>query len=124
MTVELEELDTLDPSYDNLPIILSCDIDGVASLEGLPNIDEAYEMRISEAGIAIRARKPHGLFNGVISLMQLLPPYAQMSGDIKLDCMEVSSVADTDYHYRALTLSLASTSSHSTLSRYSSVFPR
>ena len=90
MTVELEELDTLDSGYDSLPILLSCEGDGVASLEGLPHIDEAYEMHISEAGIAIRAQKSHGLFNGVISLMQLLPPYAQMSGDIKLDCMEVS----------------------------------
>ena len=90
MTVELEELDTLDASYDGLPVMLSCDTDGVASLDGLPNIGEAYEMRITGAGIAIRAQKPHGLFNGVMSLMQLLPPYVQMSGDIRLDCMEVS----------------------------------
>ena len=102
MTVELEELDNLDASYDGLPVMLSCDADGVASLEGLPHIDEAYEMRITGAGIAIRAQKPHGLFNGVMSLMQLLPPYAQMSGDIKLDCMEVSSNAGTVYAPRAL----------------------
>lgn len=89
MVVELEELDTLEASYDGLPVMLSCDTDGVVSLEGLPHIDEAYEMRISGAGIAIRAQKPHGLFNGVMSLMQLLPPYAQMSEDIRLECMEV-----------------------------------
>ncbi len=97
MTVDLEELDTLDASYDGLPVMLSCDADGVASLEGLPHIEEAYEMRISGAGISIRAQKPHGLFNGVMSLMQLLPPYAQMSGDIRLDCMEVSCSAGTFY---------------------------
>ena len=97
MTVDMEELDTLDASYDGLPVMLSCDAEGVASLEGLPHIEEAYEMRISGAGISIRAQKPHGLFNGVMSLMQLLPPYAQMSGDIRLDCMEVSCSAGTFY---------------------------
>lgn len=90
MSVDLQQLDVLDESSQQLPILLSCEADGVASLEGFPHIDEAYEMHINEAGIAIRAEKPHGLFNGVISLMQLLPPYAQMSGDIKLDCVEVS----------------------------------
>ncbi len=89
MSVELEELAASDASLQQLPILLCCEEDGVASLDGLPHIDEAYEMRIDEAGIAIRAQKPHGLFNGVISLMQLLPPYAEMSGDIRLDCMEV-----------------------------------
>ena len=89
ISVELEELAASDASLQQLPILLCCEEDGVASLDGLPHIDEAYEMRIDEAGIAIRAQKPHGLFNGVISLMQLLPPYAEMSGDIRLDCMEV-----------------------------------
>lgn len=91
MSVELEEVDVLDNSLQHLPILLSCEADGVPSLEGFPHVEEAYEMHISEEGVAIRAQRPHGLFNGVISLMQLLPPYAQMSDDIKLDCMKAST---------------------------------
>ena len=92
MSVELEEVDVLDNSLQHLPILLSCEADGVPSLEGFPHVEEAYEMHISEEGVAIRAQRPHGLFNGVISLMQLLPPYAQMSDDIKLDCMKASTI--------------------------------
>lgn len=89
LSVELKAVGDPDSSLPDLPVLLSVEADGVASLEGLPLADEAYELRIIDLGVSIRASHAHGLFNGTISLMQLLPACAPMSGDIQLDCIEV-----------------------------------
>lgn len=87
-SVELKQVDNPDSSLPDLPILLSVESEGVPSLEGLPHVNEAYDLHITDMGIAIRASGAHGLFNGVISLLQLLPPCAPMNDDIKLECME------------------------------------
>ena len=89
-SVDLKQVDNPDSSLPDLPILLSVESEGVPSIEGLPHLDEAYDLRITDMGIAIRANNAHGLFNGVISLLQLLPPCAPMNDDIKLECMEAS----------------------------------
>lgn len=43
-------------------------------LDELQNAAEAYQVGVSEKRISIRAATAHGLFNGVQSLLQLLPP--------------------------------------------------
>ena len=78
-----------DISMPEVSVMLSLEPQGVHSLEGLPHAEEAYELCISAAGIAVRATQPHGLFNGAISLLQLLPPCAPLSGNIRLDCLQV-----------------------------------
>lgn len=89
-SVDLKQVDNPDSSLPDLPILLSVESEGVPSIEGLPHVHEAYDMRITDMGIAIRANGAHGLFNGVISLLQLLPPCAPMNDDIKLECMEAN----------------------------------
>ncbi len=61
----------------------------VAELAALPHAGEAYELRAGEAGVAVRALAPHGLFNGVVSLLQLLPARAPLDADVALDCVHV-----------------------------------
>ena len=51
---------------------------------------EVYELEVSEAGVLITAQEAHGLFNGVQSLVQLLPP-TPMQENIRLSCLKVSS---------------------------------
>jgi hypothetical protein len=89
LSVELKEAQAgPDASLPEAAVLLCLEPEGVPSLEGLPQPEEAYELRIEPAGVLIRAAAPHGLFNGAISLMQLLPPCAPLSGSIPLDCMQ------------------------------------
>ncbi len=94
-SVELKQVDNPDSSLPDLPILLSVESEGVPSLEGLPHVEEAYNLQITDMGIAIRASAAHGLFNGVISLLQLLPPCAPMNDDIRLECMEARLSSDS-----------------------------
>lgn len=87
-SVDVKHVGHPDSGLPDLPVLLSVESEGVPTLEGLPHIHEAYDLRITDMGIAVRANAAHGLFNGVISLLQLLPPCAPMSSDIKLECME------------------------------------
>ena len=92
LSVEIEAQQgssSTDSSMPEVSVVLSVEPEGVPSLEGLPHADEAYELCISAAGVAVRATQPHGLFNGAMSLLQLLPPCAPLSGSIRLDCLEV-----------------------------------
>jgi hypothetical protein len=89
LSVDLKAVGNPDSSLPDLPVLLSVEGEDVPSLEGLHLADEAYELRITDLGVSILANHPHGLFNGAISLVQLLPPCAPMSGDIQLDCLEV-----------------------------------
>ena len=46
--------------------------------------DEGYELTVSEDRIAVVARTPHGLFNGAVTLWQLLTP-----SDAKVRCVHI-----------------------------------
>lgn len=48
---------------------------------------EAYELEIAENGIVIRALENHGLFNGVQTLIQLLPATALLDA-LSLQCVK------------------------------------
>ena len=61
---------------------------GCRELQGLCNSAEAYQLDVAEAGIRITGLTPHGLFNGVQTLLQLLPASAG-SEDVQLDCLLV-----------------------------------
>lgn len=63
----------------------------VKALAGLRHASEGYELSAGEAGVAIRALQPHGLFNGVVSLLQLLPARVPLDSDIALDNLHVRS---------------------------------
>ncbi|MFD8497462.1 family 20 glycosylhydrolase [Amycolatopsis sp. NPDC059657] len=59
------------PSWHREPISLL--LSGAPSSVG----DEGYQLDISASGVTVRARKPAGLFAGVQTILQLLPPAAQ-----------------------------------------------
>lgn len=61
-------------------------------LAELKNNDEAYLLEVREDGIVIQGNRPHGVFNGVQSLIQLLPCQASQTSDILLDCLQVRSL--------------------------------
>lgn len=61
------------------------------TLSQLPNSMEAYKLSINEKQIHIQARASHGLFNGVQTLQQLLPPTPRDSN--QLECLQVSREA-------------------------------
>lgn len=58
-------------------------------LASLTNNDEAYELVVAEDGVRIQGNRPHGIFNGVQSLIQLLPCQPPQAADIVLDCLQV-----------------------------------
>lgn len=63
----------------------------VEPLDSLANLSvpsEAYELEITDDAIAIRAMENHGLFNGVQTLIQLLPAAATIDA-ITLQCVKV-----------------------------------
>ena len=74
-------------------IMLAHEPGSVDALAGLPHADEGYELIVTEAGVAVSALAPHGLFNGVVSLLQLLPAAAPLDAPldahIVLDCLHV-----------------------------------
>ena len=61
------------------------------SLSKLPNSREAYRLSSTDSGILIQAQAAHGLFNGVQTLLQLLPPTEGQ--DIQLENMQASWLA-------------------------------
>ena len=70
-------------------IMLAHEPGSVDALAGLPHTDEGYELSVTEAGVTVSALAPHGLFNGVVSLLQLLPATAPLDAHIALDCLHV-----------------------------------
>ena len=63
----------------------------VEPLDSLANLavpSEAYELEISDVAIVIRAMENHGLFNGIQTLIQLLPAAATLDA-ITLQCVKV-----------------------------------
>ena len=79
------------------PSGLSCDGDILLTrvtepLDSLANLavpSEAYELEVTEVAIIIRAMENHGLFNGVQTLIQLLPAAATLDA-ISLQCVKAS----------------------------------
>jgi hexosaminidase len=67
-------------------IYLSCS--DRPELAHLANSQEAYNLRVAEHSIYLQAKEPHGLFNGVQSLIQLLPPKPVEDTDVLLDCLQ------------------------------------
>ncbi|MFI6602509.1 beta-N-acetylhexosaminidase [Nonomuraea sp. NPDC050536] len=60
-----------------VPIASAPPADGISlRLTGAPGGDEAYQLDVTAAAITISANKPAGLFYGVQTLRQLLPPTA------------------------------------------------
>lgn len=57
------------------------------SLADMAVPSEAYELEIAEDGIVIRALENHGLFNGVQTLIQLLPATPTLDA-LSLQCMK------------------------------------
>ena len=53
------------------------------------NSDEAYELRISRAGIAVSARDARGLLYGAVTLWQLLTTDTSPSGAIRLSAVQI-----------------------------------
>lgn len=68
-------------------ILLTRVTEPLESLADLAVPSEAYELEIAEDGIVIRALENHGLFNGVQTLIQLLPATATLDA-ISLQCMK------------------------------------
>lgn len=61
------------------------------SLAGLSHNDEAYELAVGEGGCVLRALEPHGLFNGLQSLLLLLPAAPPPEGhDITIPATKAS----------------------------------
>lgn len=67
------------------------------SLVELPHSSEAYELKILPEGISLSALRPHGLFNGVQSLLQLLPA-TPPADEVLLECTEVLRLLDSSCH--------------------------
>ena len=57
------------------------------SLANLTVPSEAYELEITDVAITIRAMESHGLFNGVQTLIQLLPAAATLDA-LTLQCVK------------------------------------
>lgn len=71
-------------------VSLVCESQGVESLSALPNSQESYDLRINDDGIRIRSQAAHGVFHGVQSLLQLLPP-TPVDGGVCLDHQQASA---------------------------------
>jgi hexosaminidase len=72
--------------------------------------DEGYRLRVEGDGVEIVAKKPVGLFYGVMTLRQLLPPPIEASGPVAGVSWEIPAVEIEDaprFAYRGLHLDVA-----------------
>ena len=88
LDTEVESLEAPSCSYDG-GISLSR-VTGPHNLSELSVPNEAYELEVTPDGIALRALECHGLFNGVQTLIQLLPAKSSLNA-ISLRCIRVRS---------------------------------
>lgn len=72
-------------------ILLTRVTEPLASLADLAVPSEAYELEVAEDCIVIRALENHGLFNGVQTLIQLLPATATLDA-LSLQCVKARAV--------------------------------
>ena len=107
---ELESLEAPSCSYDG-GIFLSR-VAGPHKLSELSVPNEAYELEVTPDGIAVRALECHGLFNGVQSLIQLLPAKSSLDA-ISLLCIRVNSHLDSAATRAGYILQLSYISSYS-----------
>jgi hypothetical protein len=76
------------------------------SLSVLKHSNEAYELTVGEGGVVIRALEPHGLFNGLQSLLLLLPASQPPDEhDISIPGTKVHSPSPTKLSYGCTTFS-------------------
>lgn len=71
--------------------------------------DEGYQLSASERGLSLTAKTPHGLFNGVQTIRQLLPPWIE-SPTVQHTTSTMPAVQITDYpryEYRGVMLDIA-----------------
>lgn len=70
---------------------------------------EAYQIETTEKGIQISANEPHGIFNGLQTLKQLLPPHL-LSRNVENDTLRVATGTIKDapeYNYRGAMLDVS-----------------
>lgn len=72
-------------------ILLTRVTEPLESLADLAVPSEAYELEVAEDGIFIRALENHGLFNGVQTLIQLLPATATLDA-LSLQCVKARAM--------------------------------
>lgn len=85
------DVDTTEPSGSSCDgdIVLTRVSKPLDSLADLAVPSEAYELEVTDVAIVIRAMENHGLFNGVQTLMQLLPASATLDA-ISLQCVKIT----------------------------------
>lgn len=86
LETDVDSVESPSCSYDG-GILLSR-VAGPHKLSELSVPGEAYELEVTPDGIVIRALECHGLFNGVQTLIQLLPATSSLDA-ISVQCMEV-----------------------------------
>lgn len=52
--------------------------------------DEAYHLKITSRGIRLAARTPHGLFNGAVTLWQLLSAQPASTRNVAVPCIDIA----------------------------------
>jgi len=83
------DVDVAEPSGSTCEgdVVLTRVSEPIDSLANLAVPSEAYELEVTEFAINIRAMENHGLFNGVQTLIQLLPAAATLDA-ISLQCVK------------------------------------
>lgn len=82
----------------------------VMNVLGQPDVslgDEGYSLNVSLQNVTLSANKPQGLFYGIQTLMQLLPPPNKTSKTVNTIPLKIQRVSITDYPrfgYRGLML--------------------
>jgi hexosaminidase len=98
-----------------LPVVADGARDGDITLTtgvdvpGYEDEDEAYALEVDDAGIALTAPTAHGAFNGVQTIRQLLPAFAESPVPVRVD-WTVPAVSVTDaprFAHRGLMLDVA-----------------
>ena len=88
------DVDITEPSGSSCDgdIVLTRVSEPLDSLADLAVPSEAYELEVTDVAIVIRAMENHGLFNGVQTLMQLLPASATLDA-ISMQCVKAGPLA-------------------------------
>lgn len=86
-------VDIAEPSHSASAgdILLTRVTDSLESLGDMAVPGEAYELEVAEDSIVIRAIENHGLFNGVQTLIQLLPATATLDA-LSLPCVKARAM--------------------------------
>lgn len=98
LDTDVESVESPSCSYDG-GILLSR-VAGPHKLSELSVPSEAYELEITADAIVVRALECHGLFNGVQTLIQLLPANSSLDA-ISLRCLRVRPQQTTAFVCKA-----------------------